>query len=329
MFRRLLLAPVLTGLLSGQAGADDHFYTINTTTPLGPDILVRVNIDEPGVQVVGPLGIDVLLTGMAFNPVPVQGPDGATYPAGTLWAYDGQGGDLFTVDLDTGAAKLFGQIPGGGVTDYGLTFDLHGNLYTAFGNKVQLIDLGTLTTTTVGTLPFSDLDEWDVLEVDQEIAGIGEVPAGTFIANVGGDALDNLWLVDPSDWSGLNLGELKTTELNWTVATGAGGAIYSSGSPALNRTINRLFLDPLSAAFIIDSQQLSIYGGDVITVPPADCPADLAPPGGDGVIDVLEVLRVLAAWGAPGGIEDLNDDGIVDTLDLLVVLTAWGSCDGG
>jgi hypothetical protein len=53
------------------------------------------------------------------------------------------------------------------------------------------------------------------------------------------------------------------------------------------------------------------------------CPADV---NGDGTVDVLDLLAVLAAWGATGGPEDINGDGIVNVLDLLEVLAAWGPC---
>ncbi len=53
------------------------------------------------------------------------------------------------------------------------------------------------------------------------------------------------------------------------------------------------------------------------------CPADI---NGDEVVDVLDLLAVLSAWGAAGGVEDVNEDGVVDVLDLLVVLSAWGPC---
>jgi hypothetical protein len=321
MFQKLTCLVVT--VLTPQAMAADHYYTINTTTPNGNDILVRIDVDQPEVAIVGELGIDTLLTGMAFSPVAVQGPDGETYPAGTLWAYDGQGGDLFTLDLEPGAANLLGQVPGGGVTDYALSFDLEGNLYTAFGSSVRRIDTESLTTTPVGTLPFSDLDEWDVLEVAQEIPGVGMVPAGMFIANVGGNAADNLWLVDPSDWSGTDLGELGSTSLNWSVATGGSGAIYGSGSPANHRTVNRIFLDPLSAELIVNSGQPSIYGADVIAVPANECPEDL---DGSGVVDVEDLTTLLAAWNESGGPEDLDGDGVVGTSDLLLLIAAWGPC---
>ncbi len=55
------------------------------------------------------------------------------------------------------------------------------------------------------------------------------------------------------------------------------------------------------------------------------CPADVV---GDEVVDVLDLLAVLGAWGDAGGsiAEDVNIDGAVDVLDLLVVLSAWGPC---
>ncbi len=62
----------------------------------------------------------------------------------------------------------------------------------------------------------------------------------------------------------------------------------------------------------------------------ADCPEDVAPPGGDGFVDVLDLLAVLSAWGQTGDIsEDINGDGIVDVLDLIQLLSAWGPCPVG
>ena len=48
---------------------------------------------------------------------------------------------------------------------------------------------------------------------------------------------------------------------------------------------------------------------------------------GDDVVDVLDLLEILAAWdetGDPGWIAaDVTDDGVVDVLDLLEVLAYW------
>ena len=56
------------------------------------------------------------------------------------------------------------------------------------------------------------------------------------------------------------------------------------------------------------------------TVADGFLPADV---NEDGVVDVLDLLAVIAAWGNPGGPADVNEDGIVDVLDLLAVIAAW------
>lgn len=53
------------------------------------------------------------------------------------------------------------------------------------------------------------------------------------------------------------------------------------------------------------------------------CPADLA--GDDGVVNVLDLLQVLASWGTVGP-ADLNCDGTTNVLDLIVLLENWGPC---
>jgi len=53
------------------------------------------------------------------------------------------------------------------------------------------------------------------------------------------------------------------------------------------------------------------------------CIGDLT---GDEMVNVMDLLQLLGAWGNAGGEEDLNGDGIVDVFDLLQLLSAWGSC---
>jgi hypothetical protein len=54
-----------------------------------------------------------------------------------------------------------------------------------------------------------------------------------------------------------------------------------------------------------------------------DCRADL---NNDGIVNVRDVLAVVAAFGNLGGPEDINQDGIVNMLDLLEVVAGFGSC---
>lgn len=54
------------------------------------------------------------------------------------------------------------------------------------------------------------------------------------------------------------------------------------------------------------------------------CAPDL---NGDGVVDVSDLLTLLAAWGPCSGCDaDINGDGVIDVSDLLMLLSAWGGC---
>ncbi len=56
----------------------------------------------------------------------------------------------------------------------------------------------------------------------------------------------------------------------------------------------------------------------------SSCEGDVT---GDDVVDVLDLLEILGAWGPCNACpEDINGDGVVDVLDLLAVLAAWGPC---
>ncbi len=59
---------------------------------------------------------------------------------------------------------------------------------------------------------------------------------------------------------------------------------------------------------------------------PVLCPADISPPGGNGSVNVGDLLAVINSWGAAGGAADINHDGIVNVIDLLAVINAWGPC---
>ena len=47
----------------------------------------------------------------------------------------------------------------------------------------------------------------------------------------------------------------------------------------------------------------------------------------DGIVNVTDLLALLAAWGPnPGHVADFNGDDIVNVTDLLALLAAWGAC---
>ncbi len=58
-----------------------------------------------------------------------------------------------------------------------------------------------------------------------------------------------------------------------------------------------------------------------------DCPADIAPDGGDRVVNREDLKLLLRhwrnGWGDPA---DIHDDGIVNRKDLFAVIRGWGKC---
>ncbi len=60
------------------------------------------------------------------------------------------------------------------------------------------------------------------------------------------------------------------------------------------------------------------------------CPADIAPPGGNGQVNVGDLLAIINSWGPCANCAacaaDINHDCNVNVSDLLAVITAWGPC---
>ena len=62
--------------------------------------------------------------------------------------------------------------------------------------------------------------------------------------------------------------------------------------------------------------------------PLACCPGDVYPDGGNGVVNIDDLVRVITQWSpfcltCPG---DINGDEAVNIDDLVAVITAWGNC---
>ena len=56
-------------------------------------------------------------------------------------------------------------------------------------------------------------------------------------------------------------------------------------------------------------------------------PSATGDPNGDGIVGILDLLTLLAAWGTnPDGPPNFDGDGTVGILDLLALLADWGDC---
>ena len=70
-----------------------------------------------------------------------------------------------------------------------------------------------------------------------------------------------------------------------------------------------------------------VYGqftdnGDNTFAESCDCPADI---NDDGIVDVTDVLVVIAVYGSTNSLGDVNNDGFVNVTDLLIVLESYGA----
>ena len=66
----------------------------------------------------------------------------------------------------------------------------------------------------------------------------------------------------------------------------------------------------------------SDYNGNAV---PDDCEC-LSDVNGDGVVNVNDLLMVVANWGTAGPVADVNFDGVVGVDDMLVVIDTFGPC---
>lgn len=118
--------------------------------------------------------------------------------------------------------------------------------------------------------------------------------------------------------------------------TGSGGA--NQGTAIQNSGLQNALANPLGITGAADCNNNSVP--DFVDIEqgaqdcnnngiPDTCEGEAGSVVGDlnstGDIDGTDLLILLSAWGAEGGIADLNNDGVVDGGDLLILLNNWGS----
>ncbi len=141
-----------------------------------------------------------------------------------------------------------------------------------------------------------------------------------------------------------NAGVIDCTISNNIAAIGAGGISSAYVNQSINNCIisNNISKNGPGGGVIVHSSDVTVYlttvcsntpdqiYGDYIDIGSnainvlclADCP-DLS---GDGIVDVPDLLTVVAQWGEIISPADVNADGIVDVVDLLAVMDHWGPC---
>ncbi|MCH2153896.1 MAG: hypothetical protein MK089_11205 [Phycisphaerales bacterium] len=110
----------------------------------------------------------------------------------------------------------------------------------------------------------------------------------------------------------VNLSGTGQTPLNLVDGSSAGGCNGGGGAADLWWTL------------ITDEHYLG--GGQDETSPLSSPPSiGLADTNGDGQVNVLDLLTVIADWDSDAGDGDVNGDGLTNVLDLLAVIADWGA----
>lgn len=98
---------------------------------------------------------------------------------------------------------------------------------------------------------------------------------------------------------------------------------------SVNGTFDAIELPPPSNNWQVTYTPTSV----VVDVVGTFCQADISPPGaggGDGVVNIDDLLLVVNNWGdtgPPGTVDgDANTNGVVNIDDLLMIVHAWGGC---
>ncbi len=116
--------------------------------------------------------------------------------------------------------------------------------------------------------------------------------------------------------------------LSWYTVDGGGGIFSAGGGFVLGGTIGQPDAGaPMTGGNFELTGGFWPGAGQVAET----CPGDITPDGGDGVVDVTDLLALLGAWGpcpAPPAScpADIDESGDVGVTDLLAVLGAWGLC---
>ena len=118
-----------------------------------------------------------------------------------------------------------------------------------------------------------------------------------------------------------------TFDLSWFTIDG-GGATSSAATYELQGTVGQP-----DAGTPMTGGSFSLTGGFWPGIDSSEkglCVADVAPAGGNGIVNVDDLLLIINSWGpcsgCPTDIAPAGGDANVNVDDLLEVINAWGVC---
>jgi hypothetical protein len=123
-------------------------------------------------------------------------------------------------------------------------------------------------------------------------------------------------------------------DMSWNTIDGGGGTSIGQDGGGINLEFTGTIgqMDPGVMSGGVFEFSGGYWSGTLVQALP--CPADIAPSGGDGFVNVNDLLAVINTWGicpaspapCPADIAPAGGDGVVNVNDLLAVLNAWGPC---
>ena len=235
---------------------------------------------------------------------------------------DWLGGAVFMLYADQQPAMFVNCMIDNNTTHEGATVSVHGTIATKFVNTSIINNIG----------PGLYLEGWEGPQVDVHNSIVwGNTPLS--ITTMGDITIDVRFSNIEGGWEGE--GNINTNPL---LVFKEGAIIIDSESPCIDTGSDSLL--PIDALDIDDDGdlfeplpldffgELRIGGASVdigsIEFHSQPCLGDL---GGDGHVNVSDLLTVIDQWGLTNSPADVNSDGIVDVSDLLLVVGAWGPCE--
>ena len=229
-----------------------------------------------------------------------------TVPAGELWAAF----DIVSVN-DAGNYIVTGDTNGATATDEFIAYN--GSIIVREGNTLDGVLLASGSTLRAASIDNNNrvVHSWGVPTAEVLFVGDGPTLDTSSVRLLGtGDIIDT---------NGDEIPDSTIVDFEASTVIGPGLSLSDQDFVYLEVTL----LDEVNPEFeaII---RVPLPGGST------PCPADVAPSGGNGVVDVDDLITIINSWGpCEKGSEcpaDITGNKEVDVDDLLEVINSWGDC---